>query len=404
MTLKNSGLCISLIIALACSSPSEESNSSDFPIFELHEGIVDIPENVLTSVEFIPLKFPEGTPVQYFGFDPYLAFAEDKIFLNTDPYMNPTLHLFDYSGNHLQTIDRKGGGPNEYGNIDQFGITADDQLAVVSDFILLEFDEKMDITRRINPNKDGTFYSISDLEALDAQTWFLALRGTEPDQDGFTQNFAIFDKDSIEFDFLPLKSYPASGSGGDGALTPYREGYLLNFGFSDTIYHYADGKVKGLLALSYGDRRLPDEMRMKTEDQLDEELAGMISTQDYDLNLGDINVAGETISFHAFGIKPAPIPLAELEEMETLPENLPIFEVFIHPEKESIKATKIVRGMSSRSFSDGEYFYRLLYTEDWNSLLEDQTLGEETSKKLEAASRELVDEEDPIVIRYQIQW
>ncbi|MFC3417374.1 6-bladed beta-propeller [Algoriphagus hitonicola] len=404
MTLKNSGLYVSFILTLACNSPTEEDNSIDFPTFELHEGMVDKPENVLTSVEFIPLKFPEGTPVQYFGFDPYLAFAENKIFLNTDPYMNPTLHLFDYSGNHLQTIDRKGGGPNEYGNIDQFRITADDQLAVVSDFTLLEFDDKMDITRRINPNKDGTFYSISDLEALDAQTWFLALRGTEPDEDGFTQNFAIFDKDSITYEVLPLKSYPASGSGGDGAIAPYQDGYLLNFGFSDTLYQYVDGKVKALLALSYGDRRLPDEMRMKTEDQLDEELAGMISTQDYDLNLGDINVAGASISFHAFGIKPAPIPMSELEEMESLPDNLPIFEVFIHPEMQAIKATKIVKQMSGRSFSDGEYFYRLLYTEDWNGILEDQSLGDELGKKLEAASQQLNDEEDPILIRYQVKW
>lgn len=404
MLIRFSTILMVVFSIISCSSPSDSTVENEFPSFQLNESIVQNPEEVLKDVEFIPLKFPEGTPVQFFGFDPHISFAEDKIFLNTDPYMKPTIHAFDYQGNHLETIARQGGGPNEYGSISKMGVTKEGQLAMVSQNALLEFDEKMDIKNRLSLTSDGSYYAPISLHPWDENHWFFALRGPAPDEEGYFQTFALFNKDSLSYEFLPLKTFPASGSGESGAIAPYKSGYLLNFGLSDTIFYYSEGKIRPLASINSGDRSLPMEKRTQTEDKMDEELEQMIATQPYDVNMGSIAVAGETIGTHVFGIKPMPLDLAAIQEMDEAPDDFPMYEVYINPEKRAIKASKIVPGLSGFAFSDGEYFYRLLYTEVWNRLLENKQLGEKHTQSLQAASDELFDEEDPIIIRYKIKW
>ncbi|WP_439475092.1 6-bladed beta-propeller [Algoriphagus formosus] len=403
MKLSQAILLFALSSLFSCSSDSEINNSENFPSFEVNERIIQSPEQVLGEVEFIPLKIPEGTPIQYFGFDPNMAISEDRIFLNTDPYMNPSIHEFDLEGNHVQSIARKGGGPNEYESIDKLGLTDDGRLAVISRASLLEFDEKLDIQNRINLRQVGSYFVI-DFHPFEEKKWLVSLRGTDPEEDGFFKNFAVFDRDSLTYEFLPLKSYPASGSGEAGSIVPYEEGFLLNFGASDTIFYYSKGTIQPLLSMNSGDRSMPEENRLQPEDKADEELERMIATQTYDFYFGNVEVAGETINTQVFGITPKPLSPSELEEMEEIPADFPVYEVFIHPKKQQIKASKIVPGLGGMPFSDGEYFYRLLYTETWNQLLESGQLGEKNTQALQIASEQLIDQEDPIVIRYKIKW
>ncbi|MBY5952172.1 6-bladed beta-propeller [Algoriphagus marincola] len=397
-------LLLAVLIGISsCSSNSENEPTDEFPTFEINDRIIQSPEEVLGEVEFIPLKIPEGTPIQFFGFDPNMAVSEDRIFLNTDPYMNPSLHEFDLKGNHIQSIARKDGGPNEYESIDKLGLNAEGNLMVVSRASLLEFDEKLDIQKRINLRQVGSYFLI-DFHPLDEKKWLVALRGTDPEEDGFFKNFAVFNSDSLTYDFLDLKSYPASGSGEAGSLVPYEEGFLLNFGASDKIFYYSKGDIQPILSFNSGDRSMPHESRLQPEDKADEELERMIATQTYDFYFGNVEVAGETINTQVFGITPKPLSPSELEEMEEIPSDFPVYELFFHPKKQQIKASKIVPGLGGFPFSDGEYFYRLLYTETWNSMLESKHLGEKHTQALQLASEQLADMEDPIVIRYKIKW
>jgi len=126
---------------------------------------------------------------------------------------------------------------------------------------------------------------------LRKKSGLVALRGTDPEEDGYFKNFAVFDRDSLTYEFLPLKSYPASGSGEAGSIVPYEEGFLLNFGASDTIFYYSKGTIQPLLSMNSGDRSMPEESRLQPEDKADEELERMIATQTYDFYFGNVEVA-----------------------------------------------------------------------------------------------------------------
>lgn len=389
--------------SVSCATNSESESSENFPNFEVNEAIVQSPENVLGEVTFIPLKISEESPVQFFGFEPQLAISDSRMFINVDPYINPSIHEFDLEGNHILSIDRKGGGPNEYESIDKMGLNQDDNLAIVSRSSLLEFDENLDIQKRENLRSAGAYF-VNDFHPFDQKRWLVALRGTEPDVSGMFKNFALFDQDSLTYEFLPLLAYPASGSGESGSMVPYEDGFLLNFGMSDTIYYYSNEVIEPLLSFHSGDRSLPNEKRMLSEDQSDEELEQMIATQTYDVYFGNVEAAGETVMTQVFGITPKPLSISELEELNEAPKDFPVYEVYMHPKLKQIKATKIIPGMSGMPYSDGKYLYRLLYTEVWNALLESGQLGEQHTAALVAASEQLNDIEDPIIMRYKINW
>lgn len=389
-------------MACATDQASQHNSDGEFPTFSISEKIVVEPAEALAEVDFIPLKFPEGTPMSLVGFDPNITFTDSKIFLNTDPYMNPFIHEFDYQGNHIQTINRRGGGPNEYPSIEKIGTTLDGRLVVSSQGNLLVFDEELNIEKRINARPENGFYSIQGFYPLNESDWLFGVRGGQ-NTSTKRPNFAIFNAESLEYEFLDLKAYPASGVAEDASIAPYRDGFLFSFGLSDTIYYYDRNQITPFIAINSGRRALPTAKKMQDEDDMEDELRQMIATQPYDINMGVVVTSEKTIATLIFGVKPMPIDI-DFDEMEEEPEDLPMYEVYLNPETQAAKATRIMPGIGGVFFSDGEYFYRLLYTEVWNHLLETEKLGPTFTRALQAAADALMDEEDPIIMRYKIKW
>jgi hypothetical protein len=387
----------------ACSGDKQVNEANGLPVVSLSEDILGTPDQILSEVDFIPLKIPVGTPVSLMGFDPKMAFGSKSFYLNTDPYMNPRIHEFDYSGNLIQTIDRKGGGPQEFESIDDMGISTEGNLVVYSRSELLAFDQDMNISKRIAVRPEDGFYSVWDFEALSGPEWLLGIAGGQH-QEEKRGNFAVFNEDTQEFNFLPVYAYPATGIAEEANIAAYKEGFVFNFALTDTLFYYDGSAISPLVTLDYGKRAMPMDMRMKDEDTMDEEMQRLFVTQTYDLNIGMIKSAGNTIGTVIFGIKPAPFDMEEVERTGEEPVDFPTYEVYIQPETGKAKGTKIMPGIGGEFLSDGKYFYRLLYTEIWHYFLESGSLGSEWTKALQEAVEQLEDEEDPILMRYQVDW
>lgn len=392
------------ILTLACSNKQEQSlPNNGLPNVTLSADILGSPDQVFSEMEFIPLKIPVGTPVSFMGFDPNMAFGANSFFLNTDPYMNPRIHEFDYEGNHIRTVDRKGGGPEEYESIDNMGISSDGKLVIYSRGEILALDDELTITKRINTRPDEGFYSIWDFASLSGSDWILGIAGGQHAEEK-RGNFAVFNEETKEFNFLPVYAYPATGIAEEGNIARYKDGFVFNFAMADTLFYYDGTTTKPLFTLNSGKRELPMDMRLQDEDLMDEEMQRLFVTQTYDLNIGMIGSAENTIGTVIFGIKPAPFDMEEVERTGEEPLDFPTYEVFINPETGEAKGTKIMPGIGGEFLSDGKYFYRLLYTEIWHYFLESGILGPEWTENLQEAVDQLEDEEDPILIRYRVAW
>jgi hypothetical protein len=268
---------------------------------------------------------------------------------------------------------------------------------------LLAFNDDLMITRRINTRPENGFYWVWDFASLSESDWMLGISGGQHAEEK-RGNFAVFNEETQEFNFLPVYAYPATGIAEEGNIARFKNGFVFNFGMADTLFYYDGTATKPLFTLNSGKRELPMDMRLLDEDIMDEEMQRLFVTQTYDLNIGMIGSAENTIGTVIFGIKPAPFDMEEVERTGEEPLDFPTYEVFINPENGEAKATKIMPGIGGTFLSDGKYFYRLLYTEIWHYFLESGILGPEWTEDLQKAAEQLEDEEDPILIRYRVAW
>lgn len=129
-----------------------------------------------------------------------------------------------------------------------------------------------------------TFY-LSSFRPLKENSWLISLEYTgELDEDG---QYPVFTKVDIQNESstpLPIKAFPATSEIGEGEIVPFKDQYLLNYGFSDTLFIYDGEQLSPHYLFDFGSKH----PSLKDLTANDEEFGEIIQSQSIAINLGSI--------------------------------------------------------------------------------------------------------------------
>lgn len=391
-------ICIlSLIIvsAVACTSDQAEEAGGVATIKVTPEDIV-APAEIMDDVSFIPLLIPEGAQINLFGFDPKVAIT-DYMYISTGDFRDGSLHQFDLDGNFIQTINRTGKGPGEYERIDELREDSNGNIiiATVPQYLHL-YSPQLEYKETIATPREYYFRDFAD---YGNGKWFFATDQHEGMNDaGYWPNFGIFDPATDSISFLDVMASPIAFSLVEGSMARFKEGFILNFGASDTLFHFVNDEVRALYSLDLAGRNLPKSIK---DDRDEEIMERILMEQSHSLNMGVVSTLDQYIKLKTFGlIKKEFNP----EDPDFNPSDLPVHDVFINSETKTVKAINSLGNFGSNDVISEGYFYQFLYMEQWQNMIDRNTLGDELTAKLIEAAESLNDQEDPIMLRFKLSF
>ncbi len=142
------GMLNYLFIIILIGFISSCSTKRDKPIQEGNLETICFDENYVKelpfssfvdTIELIPL---ETTEKNLIGEVNRIVFDDNKYYVrSTNSMQNGKLFVFDKDGKFLQQIGRKGGGPDEYIEMEDFTVTHDNKIVLASYHKLLTFDD-----------------------------------------------------------------------------------------------------------------------------------------------------------------------------------------------------------------------------------------------------------------------
>ena len=215
---------------------------------------------------------------------------------------------------------------------------------------------------------------------------------------GYWPNFGIFDPATDSVSFLDVMASPIAFSLVEGSMARFKEGFILNFGASDTLFHFVNGEVRALYSLDLAGRNLPKSIK---DDRDEEIMERILMEQSHSLNMGVVATLDQYIKLKTFGlIKKEFNP----EDPDFNPSDLPVHDVFINSETNAVKAINSLGNFGSNDVISEGYFYQFLYMEQWQNMIDRNTLGDELTAKLIEAAESLNDQEDPIMLRFKLSF
>lgn len=380
---------------MACSSDNSEEAGGVISIKVTPDDIV-APATIMEDVSFIPLLIPEGAQINLFGFDPKVAIT-DYMYISTGDFRDGSLHQFDLEGNFIQTINRTGKGPGEYERIDELREDSNGNIiiATVPQYLHV-YSPQLEYKETISTPREYYFRDFADYG--DGKWIFATDKHKGANEAGYWPNFGIFNSSDNSVSFLDVMAPPIAFSLVEGSMDRFKDGFILNFGASDTLYHYVDEKVKPLYTLDLAGRNLPKSIK---DDRDEEIMERILMEQSHSLNMGVVATLDQYIKLKTFGlIKKEFNP----EDPDFNPSDLPVHDVFINSETNAVKAINSLGNFGSNDVISEGYFYQFLYMEQWQNMIDRNTLGDELTAKLVEASEALNDQEDPIILRYKISF
>ena len=383
-------LIILILSFFGCQSPEE---GSGVPTFEISEGSISDFDEVISSIEFIPLKNNAESPVNLNCSVWKLEVTADYLVYSTICNPEAKIHLFDLSGNYIKSLAKNGNGPEEYQTIQGTYLQLDTlSIAVGAGQIKQYSFPDFNYLQNISLNEAVMF--LPNFTEISKNKWLTSpMFNGEVDENGEFNIFKIMDSSTGEISDLPIKATPLAAEIGEGEFEKLDKSLLLNFPFSDTIYQYKNEQVTPYAFLNFGDRK-PTQEDMKMDGA---QLEATVTKQPFVINMGKIWHTDDVSRLKTFAL--AKNPEMDITNMRTFP----VHEVFLNHKTNQVTAFKSLAGWSNgKGDAQDGYFYDVLRTDDWILALENGALGK-YGEQLEKMIDELGDFEDSILIKYQVK-
>lgn len=114
--MKISKTCFLIILTFSISffscSPTDEE--SGIPIFKISDQNISEFDEVISSIEFIPLKNNNDSPVNLNCSVWNLTVTANYFVYSTICNPEAKIHLFDLKGNYIKSLSKNGNDPEEY--------------------------------------------------------------------------------------------------------------------------------------------------------------------------------------------------------------------------------------------------------------------------------------------------
>ncbi|UZD24083.1 6-bladed beta-propeller [Algoriphagus halophytocola] len=376
---------------IAC-SPSE--NNDGLPGVEITESnIVEIDE-AISSIEFIPLKNQEDSPVNLNCSVWNLKVTEEFLVYSTICNPEAKIHLFDLRGNYIKSFQRIGNGPEEYQNLQGVDLNQDTLSITVGGGVIKQYSfPDFEFIGTVTLDKNALF--IPYFTKISSTKWLTSpMFDGNLDENGEFSVFKILDSSTGEITELPITGTPITAEISEGEFARLGENSLLfNYAFSDTLYLFEIEKSTPLISLDFGARK-PSAKDLKMDG---EKFEATVTSQPFVINMGKIWHTEDVSRLKTFAL--AKNPEMDITNMRTFP----VHEVFIdHKSKRAIAFQSLAGWSNGNGFATDGYFYDVLRTEDWIYALEKGSLGK-YGEELEQIINDLEDFEDPILIKYQVK-
>ncbi|MCH7408861.1 hypothetical protein MM239_05605 [Belliella sp. DSM 111904] len=138
---------------------------------------------------------------------------------------------------------------------------------------------------------------------------------------------------------------------------------------------------------------LPD----KLKNEVDDVMENVIPSQKFNFNLGSASAANDIIRILLFGIKPNNF------SQDAGLESMPLYHLYLqYPSMKYKLSSAFGSSIGKPGFSKDGYYYEVLFPEGIDFALKTDLFGKH-NKKLESAMDILVDQEDPILVKYKIK-
>ncbi len=389
-------LSILTVAGMACSSDKLTEEATGVVALKVTAENIVSPADIMVDVSFIPLLISEDAQIDLYGFDPKIAIT-DYMYISTGDFRDGSLHQFDLKGNFVQTINRMGKGPGEYERIDELRQDSEGNIiiATVPQYLHV-YSSQLEYKETIPTPREYYFRDFADYG--DGKWLFATDKHEGITEDGYWPNFGIFDAKNDSVSFLDIMAPPVAFSLVEGSMTKFKDGFLLNFGASDTLYHFINGAVKPLYLLDLAGRNIPKSIK---DDQNDDVMERILMEQKHSLNMGVVSTLDEYIKIKTFGIIKKEF---DLENPDFNPSDLPVHDVFINSQTNEVRAISSLGNFGGNDVISEGYFYQFLYMEQWQMMIDKNILGEELTAKLIEASEALNDQEDPIMLRFKLAF
>ncbi len=160
-------------------------------------------EDVTDDLKYIPLNFPEDI---YIGVISHIKSYDNYLFIH-DEFQTKTITIVDKSGKFIAQLNKKGGGPGEYGSIDAYAFDVTSRQLIIYDrsrlnFMVYSFPE----LKYIQTIRNDKY--IMNFEVLDANHFMVVSESDEGDNN--KGGIEIWDKEY-------KAKYTSSNIGSDAA-------------------------------------------------------------------------------------------------------------------------------------------------------------------------------------------
>ncbi|RAI88008.1 6-bladed beta-propeller [Algoriphagus yeomjeoni] len=391
--MKNLSHSFFIILIFSFFSCQSSEEGSEIQTFAISESDISAFDEVVTSIEFIPLKNKADEPVNLNCSVWNLKVTEKFLVYTTLCNPESKIHLFDHNGNYLKSFERSGNGPEEYQIMQGIDLNQDTLSITVGAGLIKQYHfPDFEFIGTVNLDKEAMF--LPYFTKISKTKWLTAPMHTgELDENGEYKLYKIMDSSDGKTVELPIGATPLTAEISEGEFAKLGQSYLLNYAFSDTIYQYKNDQVTPYASLDFGERKpSADDLKMDGA-----QLEATVTNQPFVINMGKIWQTDSISRIKTFAL--AKNPDMDITNMRTFP----VHEVFLNHETNQVTAFKSLAGWSNgKGDAKDGYFYDVLRTDDWIYALENGTLGK-YAEQLEKSIGELGDFEDPILIKYQVK-
>lgn len=377
-----------VLVLFQCQPKEKEGEANVTPSFILDDTSILKFDECVDEVEFIPLIAPKDTLINL-SCNVFELVVNDKIYYASRCYKDLSIHSFDLEGNHLKSWNRKGDGPQEYPSLHGLVVEGNDIYinsgrGAIYNYSLPDFDFKQQIEL-------GDYNFVPTISRLQAENWLIS---SEPSGNDRNRVFHEVDAASKISKTLPVFTLPYSGELNPGMITKIKEGHLLNFGLTDTIYQYQHDSVNAFITLNFGNKSIPS---IDFELEGEEFMEKILLSQNYAFNTGQIDYSGGVLKLMVYGIE------KNLDFTQEDLSTFPFYDVFIKRETGKQIIAKALLSVRNNSYSKDGYFYQILQQEDWQRALDREYFGR-FEKELLKALEKLSDQEDPIILKFKVAF
>ena len=275
------------LILFACKKEQTDSlRNKDLITIDFESSLVDKLKfsQFVDTIEFIPL---ETTDRNLIGEIQRVIYDDEKYYIRTTHGMqNANLFVFDKKGKFLWGLNKRGNGPGEYNDFEDFLLTKE-RINVISYFKFISYDK---LGQFIKESKIELKSQVKEFIPINDTTFFAFVFRTRSNDLNFL--FKMNDDGKVEKRFFQRNESEARINDFRihwRGLESWNNIYYFNHPFSDTIFQIEDEKVKPLFYIDYGDKAIPDMFELSDHYKvIDEKLAKL---NDY-LFINSFGVAG----------------------------------------------------------------------------------------------------------------